>query len=153
METVLRKPGEIMLGNLQEKVSKFFKPFQNVVIDESLVISMDKLFLGSTIPILRFFFFFVNCDCELGYCIDLVIYTGSHVNINMRESLAFSAAVVKQFQNHLQSTSKGTDIHRDIYSTVQKCKSQIAPSQPLVDILTCEYIQRHTIYTIPEWKS
>ena len=40
--------------------------------------------------------FFVICDCETGYSLDLVIYSGTSVDINTHDELGFPTAVVKK---------------------------------------------------------
>ena len=86
-------------GDLREMFSTFFKPLQNIVIDESLLFFRGRFVFKQYIPSKTAQFgikYFVICDCELRYCLDLVIYTGTDDDINTHDPLGFSAAVVKK---------------------------------------------------------
>ncbi|KAG8238845.1 hypothetical protein J437_LFUL018294, partial [Ladona fulva] len=54
-------------------------PFQNLCIDESLMLFKGRLFFKQYIPSKRNKFgikIFVICDCETGYILDFIVYTG-----------------------------------------------------------------------------
>lgn len=59
-------------------------PFQNLVIDESLMLFKGRISFRQYIPSKRHRFgikFFVLVDCETGYILDYIIYTGSATEI------------------------------------------------------------------------
>ncbi|KAG8238671.1 hypothetical protein J437_LFUL018385 [Ladona fulva] len=59
-------------------------PFQNLCIDESLMLFKGRLFFKQYIPSKRNRFgviLFVICDCETGYILDFIVYTGSDSDI------------------------------------------------------------------------
>jgi len=56
-----------------------FIPYQNMCIDESLMVFKGRLLFKQYIPSKRHRFgirFFVMCDCKTGYVLDFIIYTG-----------------------------------------------------------------------------
>ena len=89
-----------ILEKMREKFAKFFCPFQNV-IDDSLSLFKGRIIFHEYIPSKRTFGmkFFIICDYETGYCLDLVIYSGTDVDINTEDKLGFSAALVKKLMD------------------------------------------------------
>ena len=84
---------------LKEKFRTSFKPFQKVVIDESLVLFRGRLAFKQYIPSKRHRFgikLFVLCDCETGIILDAIVYTGTHVDIPEKDPLGYSGAVVRK---------------------------------------------------------
>ena len=78
--------------------SKYFKPNQKLVIDESLVLFKGRLIFKQYIQTKRHKFgikLFVCCDCKSGMVLDLIIYTGTGVDIDVKDELGISGAVVK----------------------------------------------------------
>lgn len=74
-----------------------FKPFQNLVIDESLVLWRGNLHFRQYIPSKRHRFglkIFVLCDCETGFILDMILYTGARTNIKENKKLGISGSVV-----------------------------------------------------------
>lgn len=64
-------------------------PFQNIVIDESLLLFKGRLSFRQYIPSKRHRFgikFFVMVDCETGYVLDFLIYTGASTEITEFDS-------------------------------------------------------------------
>ncbi|KAJ8929857.1 hypothetical protein NQ314_017462 [Rhamnusium bicolor] len=62
-----------------------FYPFQNLCIDESLVLFKSRIFFKQYIPSKRHEFgvkFFLICDCETGYILDFIIYTGKYTDLD-----------------------------------------------------------------------
>ncbi|KAG8239803.1 hypothetical protein J437_LFUL019419 [Ladona fulva] len=60
-------------------------PFQNLCIDESLMLFKGRLFFKQYIPSKRNRFgvkIFVICDCETGYILDFIVYTGSDTKLS-----------------------------------------------------------------------
>ncbi|XP_042234903.1 piggyBac transposable element-derived protein 4-like [Homarus americanus] len=87
---------------LKERFMKFFRPFQNVVVDEFLVLFRGRFAFRQYIPSKRHRFgtkFFVLCDCESGYVLDLVVYTASDADIPRDDPHGFSGAVVKKLMD------------------------------------------------------
>ncbi|XP_042209666.1 piggyBac transposable element-derived protein 4-like [Homarus americanus] len=83
---------------LKERFMKFFRPFQNVVVDESLVLFRGRVVFRQYIPSKRHRFeikFFVLCECDTGHVLDLIVYIASDVDIPKGDPHGFSGAVVK----------------------------------------------------------
>ncbi|XP_068239945.1 piggyBac transposable element-derived protein 4-like [Palaemon carinicauda] len=81
---------------------KVFHPFQKIVIDESLILFKGRLVFKQYIPSKRHRFgikLFVLCDCETGIVLDIIVYTGTDIDIpkeDQSSGLGFSRAVVKK---------------------------------------------------------
>ncbi|XP_068235578.1 piggyBac transposable element-derived protein 4-like [Palaemon carinicauda] len=81
---------------------KVFHPFQKIVIDESLILFKGRLVFKQYIPSKRHRFgikLFVLCDCETGIVLDIIVYTGTDIDIpkeDQSSGLGFSGAVVKK---------------------------------------------------------
>lgn len=74
-----------------------FSPFQNICIDESLMLFKGRLAFKQYIPSKRHRFgvkLFVLCDVETGYVVDFIVYTGADTDIVDSQSLGVSGAVV-----------------------------------------------------------
>ncbi|KAK3895096.1 hypothetical protein Pcinc_001191 [Petrolisthes cinctipes] len=87
-----------VMSILQEKIRAFFRPFQKVVIDESLVLFRGRLSFIQYIPSKRHRFgikFYVICDCKTGYVLDFILYSGTDVDVPAYDPLGFSGSVVK----------------------------------------------------------
>ncbi|XP_066965649.1 piggyBac transposable element-derived protein 4-like [Macrobrachium rosenbergii] len=88
----------LVVGNFK----RVFHPFQKIVIDESLILFKGRLILKQYIPSKRHRFgvkLFVLCDCETGIVLDIIVYTGTDVDIPKEDQgsgLGFSGAVVKK---------------------------------------------------------
>ena len=88
-----------------EPFSKFFYPFQKVVIDESLILFKGRLVFKQYIPSKRHRFglkIFVLCDCETGIVLDMIMYTGTDVdipNVGRTDPLGKSGAIVKKMMS------------------------------------------------------
>ncbi|XP_066961476.1 piggyBac transposable element-derived protein 4-like [Macrobrachium rosenbergii] len=88
----------LVVGNFK----RVFHPFQKIVIDESLILSKGRLIFKQYIPSKRHRFevkLFVLCDCETGIVLDIIVYTGTDVDIPKEDQgsgLGFSGAVVKK---------------------------------------------------------
>lgn len=80
----LRKIRSI-LTHLRKVYKEIFYPFENLCIDESLMLFKGRLSFKQYIPSKRHRFgvkFFVLCDCETGYILDFIIYSGAASDIN-----------------------------------------------------------------------
>lgn len=74
-----------IVDHLKKQMKETFYPFQNLCIDESLVLFKGRIFFKQYIPSKRHRFgikFFVLCDCETGYILDFIIYTGKYTNLD-----------------------------------------------------------------------
>lgn len=74
-----------------------FRPFQNLVIDESLVLFKGRLHFKQFIRTKRHRFgikLFLLCDCETGYVLDFIVYTGKSTEIDKYDDLGISGSVV-----------------------------------------------------------
>lgn len=68
-----------VVDHLKTTFKSNFYPFQNLCIDESLLLYKGRLYFKQYIPSKRHRFgvkFFLLCDCETGYVLDFIIYTG-----------------------------------------------------------------------------
>lgn len=80
----------------------FFYPFRKLVIDESLVLYKGRLAFKQYIPSKRHRFgikIFVLCDCETGMILDMIVYTGTDIDIpkvKKSDPLGMSGAIVKK---------------------------------------------------------
>lgn len=74
-----------IVDHLRKVFPDAFYPSQNLCTDESLVLHKGRVFFKQYIPSKRHRFgikFFVLCDCETGYILDLLIYVGEAMDIN-----------------------------------------------------------------------
>ena len=88
-----------VLTVLKRKFQEYFKPFQKLVIDESLVLFKGRLSFKQYIPSKRHRFgikLFMLCDCDSGMILDFILYTGKATEISRNDNLGVSGAVVKQ---------------------------------------------------------
>lgn len=73
-------------------------PFKNIVIDESLMLFKGRISFRQFIPSKRHRFglkFFVAVDCETGYVLDFILYTGAGTEIvNYDTNLGVSGNIV-----------------------------------------------------------
>ncbi|XP_043485886.1 piggyBac transposable element-derived protein 4-like [Polistes fuscatus] len=75
-----------------------FYPFQNICIDESLLLFKGRLSFKQFIPSKRSRFgikSFIACDCKTGYIFDMLVYSGSETEISVfQENLGKSGNIV-----------------------------------------------------------
>nr|XP_022902691.1 piggyBac transposable element-derived protein 4-like [Onthophagus taurus] len=74
----------VIFDHLRTTFKNSFYPFQNLCIDESLMLYKGRVFFKQYIPSKRHRFgikFFMLCDCETGHILDLIIYTGATTNV------------------------------------------------------------------------
>ena len=105
---------------LRERFQKFFYPFQKLVIDESLVLFRGRVAFRQYIPSKHHRFgikFFVICDCETGYVLDMIVYTATNVDIpkDMDKDVGLSGSIVKQLMN--KYLNKNHILYTDNYYT------------------------------------
>lgn len=81
-----------IVNHLQTKFSDNFYPYQNICIDESLLLFKGRVFFKQYIPSKRHRFgvkFFVACDCQTGYVLNFIVYTGAYTELmNVDQELA-----------------------------------------------------------------
>lgn len=108
----------LILEMISGKMQTFFIPFQKVVIDESLVLFQGRLSFIQYIPSKRHRFgikFFVICDCQTGYVLDFLVYSGSDIDIPSNDPHGFSGAVVKALMENY--FNKNHILYTDNYYT------------------------------------
>lgn len=74
-----------VLDHIKSSYKRVMQPYQNLCIDESLMLYKGRLGFKQYIPSKRHRFgikFFMLCDCKTGYIIDFIIYTGANTEIN-----------------------------------------------------------------------
>ncbi|KAJ8976674.1 hypothetical protein NQ317_004757 [Molorchus minor] len=77
--------------------AEHFYPFANLVIDESLVLFKGRLRFKQYIKSKRHRFgikLFLLCDCETGYVLNIIVYTGKTTDIEQFPDLGVSGSVV-----------------------------------------------------------
>ncbi|XP_069160792.1 piggyBac transposable element-derived protein 4-like [Procambarus clarkii] len=105
-----------MFSDIRGKFRDYFVPAQNVIIDESLVLFKRRLAFKQYIPSKRHRFglkFFVLCDCETGIVLDMILYSGTDVDIPAQDERGFSGSVVKTLMEPL--LNKGHILFIDNY--------------------------------------
>ena len=88
-----------LFSDIVEKFKKYFRPFQKLVIDESLVLFRGKVGFRQYIKTKRHRFglkLFVLCDCETGVILDHILYTGKNTDNIHKDQLGISGGVVKK---------------------------------------------------------
>ena len=83
----------------KENCKENFRPYQKLVIDESLVLFTGRLLFKQYIQTKRHRFgikLFILCDCKTGIILDLIVYTGTNIDIDTKDQLGVSGAVVKK---------------------------------------------------------
>lgn len=87
-----------IIDHLRQIFGSLFRPFQNVCIDESLMLFKGRLSFIQYIPSKRHRFgikLFVLCDCETGYVLDFIVYTGATTDILPGRELGVSGSVIQ----------------------------------------------------------
>ncbi|XP_050314831.1 piggyBac transposable element-derived protein 4-like [Anthonomus grandis grandis] len=116
---------ENILNMLKQKFQTEFHPFQNIVIDESMVLFKGRLSFTQYIKTKRHRFgikLYVLCDCETGIVLDFIVYMGKETNVNTQEthnlcnySLGSTGnVVVKLLDSYL---NKGHSLYTDNFYT------------------------------------
>lgn len=86
-----------ILSSLKESFGRSLYPFEDLAIDESLILWKGRLAFKQYIPSKRHRFgvkLFEICDAETGYILDLIIYTGASTNIQRNEEFGISENIV-----------------------------------------------------------
>jgi hypothetical protein len=90
----LYKAHEVVAKIMQTFVAQFL-PFQDLVIDESMVLFKGRLLFKQYIKTKRHKFgikLYVLCDYETGYVLDFLVYTGAQME--MESKLGVSDGIV-----------------------------------------------------------
>ncbi|CAH2005722.1 unnamed protein product [Acanthoscelides obtectus] len=111
---------ENVLNILKENFQSQFYPFQNLVIDESMILFKGRLSFKQYIKTKKHRFgikLYVLCDCETGIVLDFIIYCGKDTNIKAEDknNLGTTGAVVaKLLEPYL---NKGHSLYTDNFYT------------------------------------
>ncbi|XP_050293711.1 piggyBac transposable element-derived protein 4-like [Anthonomus grandis grandis] len=113
----LYKVDHILL-RIKERFQTQFRPFQDLSIDESLILFKGRLSFKQFIKSKRHRFgvkLFVLCDCETGIVLDFIVYLGKATSENLgpNEDLGISGAVVTKLMD--QYLNKGHSLFTDNY--------------------------------------
>lgn len=95
-EGKLRKIQPIV-ENLRKKFEKAIIPWENLCIDESLMLWKGRLSFKQYIPSKRHRFgvkLFLLCDCETKFVLNLIVYTGAETEIDSHPEIGISGLVV-----------------------------------------------------------
>lgn len=110
-----------VIDHLRSKFTASLKPFQDLCVDESLLLWRGRLSFRQYIPQKRNRFgmkFFVLCDVETGCILDFIVYTGTGTEIKVDKHLGYSGSVVKTLlAPHLD---KGHNLYIDSWYTSPK---------------------------------
>lgn len=107
-----------VLKRIKRSFSIMFQPFQDLVIDESMVLFKGRLIFKQYIRTKRHRFgikLFVLCDCETGYVLDYIVYTGSQTEIDNIVELGVTGSVVTTLMKPY--LNKGHTLFTDNYYT------------------------------------
>ena len=109
-----------ILQKLKLNFQNKFYPFQNLVIDESMVLFKGRLSFKQYIKTKRHRFgvkLYVLCDCETGFVLDFIIYAGKSTNVEGQENQNLGitgAIVIKLLSPYL---NKGHSLFTDNFYT------------------------------------
>ncbi|KAG5883736.1 hypothetical protein JTB14_008579 [Gonioctena quinquepunctata] len=76
----------LVIDHFREKFKSVMHPFQKVAIDKSLVLFKGRISFRQYIPSKRHRFaikIFVLADCETGFILDFIVYTGSETEFRV----------------------------------------------------------------------
>ncbi|KAJ8928125.1 hypothetical protein NQ314_019351 [Rhamnusium bicolor] len=88
---------KLAINHLRTCFKNSLEPFQNICIDESLMLFKGRLAFKQFIPSKRHRFgvkLFILCDCETSYILDFIIYTGSSTEITQFPEVGISGSIV-----------------------------------------------------------
>ena len=91
-----------ILSMFLSRYKKYFYPFQKMVVDESLLLYKGRLIFKQYIPSKRRRFgikLFVLCDCDTGIVLDIIVYTGTDIDIpkvSKNNPMGMSGAIIKK---------------------------------------------------------
>lgn len=88
---------EPVIKTLREKFKQFVIPYQNLCIDESLMLWKGRLSFKQYIPNKRHRFgvkLFIIVDCKSGTILDFIVYVGSDTDYEYQDHLGISGSIV-----------------------------------------------------------
>lgn len=88
---------KILIDHTRKLFKKTLIPYENLCIDESIIVFKGRLIFKQYIPSKRHRFgikMFVLCDVKTGFILDFIIYCGEGTDITDSECLGVSGAVV-----------------------------------------------------------
>jgi hypothetical protein len=95
----------LVLDDLKKKFSNVMYPYQNLVIDESLMLWKGRLDFKQYVPSKRSRFgikLYMLCDCRTGFILDFLVYTGLSTSVVRDNTLGISGAIVmKMIEKYL----------------------------------------------------
>lgn len=112
---------EPVMEILKEKFQQFVIPYENLCIDESLMLWKGRLAFKQYIPKKRHRFgikFFVIVDCKTGIILDFIIYVGADTEIVNYEELGITGSIVMTLMNPY--LGKGHNLYVDNWYTSPK---------------------------------
>lgn len=86
-----------IINHFKERIRELFYPFQDICIDESLILWKGRLYFKQYIPSKRKRFgikLFVACDVETGFIIEFIVYTGANTDLVHNELVGMTGSVV-----------------------------------------------------------
>lgn len=86
-----------VLDRIKQAFKAQFSPFQDLVIDESMILFKGRLIFKQYIKTKRHRFgikLYVLCDCETGYVLDFIVYTGAETEMDHIPDLGASGSIV-----------------------------------------------------------
>ena len=89
-----------VITHLRRRYKELFTPYQDLCIDESLLLWRGRLGFRQYIPSKRHRYgikLFVLCDVQTDYILDFIVYTGLTTDIEHEKVLGISGSVVKTF--------------------------------------------------------
>ena len=107
-----------VLDRIKQAFKAQFSPFQDLVIDESMVLFKGRLIFKQYIKTKRHRFgikLYVLCDCETGYVLDFIVYTGAETEMDHIPDLGASGSIVVTLMQ--QYLNKGHSLFTDNYYT------------------------------------
>jgi hypothetical protein len=113
----LYKVCEVLAKNKQTFVAQFL-PFEDLVIDESMVLFKGRLMFKQYIRTTRHksgIKLYVLCDCETRYVLHFIVYTGAQTEMESIPKLAVSSGIVATLMKPY--LNKGHSLYTDNYYT------------------------------------
>jgi hypothetical protein len=107
-----------VLAKIKQTFVAQFSPFQNLVIDESMVLFKGRLMLKQYIKTKRHKFgikLYILCDYETGYVLDFIVSTGAQMKMQSIPELGMSGGIVATLMKPY--LNKGHSLYTDNYYT------------------------------------
>ncbi|KAJ8934842.1 hypothetical protein NQ318_016178 [Aromia moschata] len=127
-----RKLG-VVLNTIKTQFQTQFYPFENLVIDESMILFKGRLSFKQYIKTKRHRFgikLYVLCDCETGFVLDFLVYIGKNTDITLIDNLGSSGSVVvKLLEPYL---NKGHTFYSDNYYTSPSLSIYLYITKPIL---------------------